>query len=615
MIHFDFGIYPLMGLLVGGALYAVFRFLLRFRYRPKANKRLIVIFLLFTLAFTFVSLTRYDDQPLAIDPTTGVPYPGQGKSASILDIQELAEEKGDDPSSFTDKEKDISAVSHSHDAKKGDLEEGKTIGTKFTNFNSHSSWNVLFFDGTTLLFWCWLAGAVLVLLHFLFQLLLLERQRRNSCFLRREDGVFIYETSGPAPCSFGKSLFFPINMRNEDECFVYAHERQHVAHHHFHELCVMQVFMVPLWFNPFVWMFFSELKLQQEYEVDEAVLDQGFDRQAYQMSLLRACSTNSRWVILQSGYGFSSLRKRILFMNKPVGQTAGRRWLAAGVVACMSVISLSAAFSYQRHVRTSPNPLEGCWTMDWIRTKGSVMKNVPPFKQYMFYSNNTIMHFSYSSRNGMNIRFNMSALGYSFRDGINYDFRGDTASSKFIDDRTMMVIWRKDSAMTTLVGGPEIEEQWTRCEPDPELKQLFNVIYQTPDVSSDRLEGCWVSMDDDQPERVSEFCFFSHGVFMRLWYHHSQQKYFERGANGLCGLYDYKDGKLMTGLGDTISLHQTDKNHFHLGETVINGYYSSTDGGKNYVYKCDTVVTQTHFRRCQMPLELRRVMSAPVLCE
>ena len=52
------------------------------------------------------------------------------------------------------------------------------------------------------------------------------------------------------------------------------------------------------WFNPFVWMFFSEMKMQQELEVDMDVLAEGIDRRKYQMSLLQVCVQNSRWLMV-----------------------------------------------------------------------------------------------------------------------------------------------------------------------------------------------------------------------------------------------------------------------------------------------------------------------------
>ena len=58
------------------------------------------------------------------------------------------------------------------------------------------------------------------------------------------------------------------------------------------------------WFNPFVWMFFNEMKMQQELEVDMDVLAEGIDRRNYQMSLLQVCVQNSRWLMVQSAFGW-----------------------------------------------------------------------------------------------------------------------------------------------------------------------------------------------------------------------------------------------------------------------------------------------------------------------
>jgi hypothetical protein len=168
--------------------------------------------------------------------------------------------------------------------------------------------------------WIWLyaAGVVVVMSGFVAQLSWYWRMRKKSTLETKDEDVEVFTASCGTPFSFFNSVFLPSGLEGEVMRYALIHEKCHIRHRHFYKLCLMLLLVALHWFNPFVWMFFNEMKMQQELEVDLDVLAEGIDRRNYQMSLLQICVQNSRWLMVQSAFGSKSLKQRILFMNKSV---------------------------------------------------------------------------------------------------------------------------------------------------------------------------------------------------------------------------------------------------------------------------------------------------------
>ena len=88
------------------------------------------------------------------------------------------------------------------------------------------------------------------------------------------------------------------------------------------------------WFNPFVWLLIRSIKELQEMEADKDVLDNGYDREQYQINLVLTCTENKEWILAKSNYNYSSLKSRILFMNKQIKNGRSR------------IIALTASISF-----------------------------------------------------------------------------------------------------------------------------------------------------------------------------------------------------------------------------------------------------------------------------
>ena len=183
-------------------------------------------------------------------------------------------------------------------------------------------------------------------------------------------------------------MFIPNELEGHLREDVLVHEREHLRHRHYAKLCMMQLLQSFGWFNPFVWLFASEQKLQQEMEVDCAVINSGRNREQYQMNLLRICLHGNRWVQIMPAFGSSVIKQRVLFMNrwKPTRHASFR--LVAAVLASLLVFGGTA---YAVHKTTKEqSPFDGCWTMDWTRDSNSLIENVPSLAGNMFYGNDVL---------------------------------------------------------------------------------------------------------------------------------------------------------------------------------------------------------------------------------
>jgi hypothetical protein len=167
-----------------------------------------------------------------------------------------------------------------------------------------------------LLFYLYWIGVAAFGLNLLLQLVVLLYQAYTSPAIR--DGKFrIVELSGDkAPCSFGNNIF--INPQKYDwETYnqILLHEKVHIEQRHSIDILLAELVLVLQWFNPFAWVYRTELEKNLEFLADDAVLSRKeIERSSYQMSLLKVATPHLSLGIT-TNYNQSLLKKRIVMMN------------------------------------------------------------------------------------------------------------------------------------------------------------------------------------------------------------------------------------------------------------------------------------------------------------
>ncbi len=172
--------------------------------------------------------------------------------------------------------------------------------------------------------WIYALGALFFLgrfiNHFFALLKLLLHKKYN-----KEHGIYYFKTDDAmSPFSFFNCIVYnPDNFTKTELAQIIAHEKIHIKHKHSVDTILIELSCIVLWFNPFIWLYASYLKLNLEFIADNAVTASLTDKKSYQYTLLKAIlPTHCR--VLNTPFYNSLIKKRIVMLHKPKSKTANR---------------------------------------------------------------------------------------------------------------------------------------------------------------------------------------------------------------------------------------------------------------------------------------------------
>lgn len=405
------------------------------------------------------------------------------------------------------------------------------------------------------------AGVAAVVVSFLAQMCWYRRMRRECSLETDEDGTEVYSTHSGTPFSFFNSIFLPSGLDGEVRRYALMHEKYHIRHHHFLKLCLMLLLVALNWFNPFVWMFFNEMKIQQELEVDTDMLAEGIDRQSYQMSLLKVCVQNSRWLMVQSAFGAKSLKQRIIFMNKRMKRLPSYFRLAACSLGLVLLFAATMAVRAQISIVSSHHPLEGCWTMDFTRPANTTEELYPPFKQYAFYNHDTFFTPHFYKRDGANFFFGFSGEEVVMRGDKLVNAHGEPMVYRFVNDGTFQCDWKKSSTDNSLAQGEVITDQWSRATAPAEIVKAFQLACDAGQQKQHPFDGVWQLEPADNGGKAHNYLLVNGKAMMAIDYHPDPNKSIYRYAGSGVSTEITVRGQVMEAkwMGATITMDGNDR--------------------------------------------------------
>ena len=166
------------------------------------------------------------------------------------------------------------------------------------------------------LFYLYWIGVGAFALNLLLQIVVLLFQTYTKPFI--QDGKFrIVELTGDkAPCSFGNNIFInPEKYDWETYSQILLHEKVHIEQRHSVDIIMAELVLVLQWFNPFAWLYRTEVENNLEFLTDDAVLGhKEVEKATYQLSLLKVSAPHLSLGIT-TNYNQSLLKRRILMMN------------------------------------------------------------------------------------------------------------------------------------------------------------------------------------------------------------------------------------------------------------------------------------------------------------
>jgi TonB-dependent SusC/RagA subfamily outer membrane receptor len=181
--------------------------------------------------------------------------------------------------------------------------------------------------GRAVVFLIFVLGAVLLLVRSVVRWLSLRRLRsrarlivseglRDSEGLIVSEGLKIYQVDAPIiPFSFGSAIYINRHLHTEKEWSdIILHEYVHIRQKHTVDILLAELICVLNWYNPFCWLIRHSIRQNLEFIADSQVLDSGVDKKGYQYHLLQVIGEPQYQ--LANNFNFSSLKKRIVMMNK-----------------------------------------------------------------------------------------------------------------------------------------------------------------------------------------------------------------------------------------------------------------------------------------------------------
>lgn len=184
-----------------------------------------------------------------------------------------------------------------------------------------------------------LATQKLIIMGALFvSLLLLLRMLISIIFLLSQiAGASVKHVSGCkliplkrdiSPFSFFSYVFVPEKLMESEQLQpVIVHELGHVRKRHAADLVFIELLSVLFWFNPAVWYLRRVLKHQHEYEADQYVLQQQFDKISYQKLLVNMSILGYSFPLINS-FNYPPLKNRIMMMNRSFSKLRARAMLS-----------------------------------------------------------------------------------------------------------------------------------------------------------------------------------------------------------------------------------------------------------------------------------------------
>ncbi|WP_157662571.1 M56 family metallopeptidase [Winogradskyella sp. PC-19] len=105
---------------------------------------------------------------------------------------------------------------------------------------------------------------------------------------------------------------------------VILHEETHAKQKHSLDVLFIELLQIVFWFQPFIWLYKTRIKLNHEFLADQAVIKNGFEPVNYQNTLL-SYSSNDEDFILANAINYSSIKKRFTVMKTQTSKS--KIWL------------------------------------------------------------------------------------------------------------------------------------------------------------------------------------------------------------------------------------------------------------------------------------------------
>lgn len=211
--------------------------------------------------------------------------------------------------------------------------------------------------------------ATMLLLRYVSNLKRLAAWRKKGCRVRAEGYEIVVVKQPVVPFSFLRTLFLSEReynggtVRNE----ILFHELAHIRQGHSADILLAELLQVICWFNPVVWLYKKEIRLNHEYLADRHVIARGVGITAYQRFMLGFVSP-SRISCLSSNFNYSFIKKRFLMMTKE--KSPVRTWIKTAVLVPVVVLLAVVLVVNRQPEKETGMDLQAEWWQPLVQKHG-----------------------------------------------------------------------------------------------------------------------------------------------------------------------------------------------------------------------------------------------------
>lgn len=120
-----------------------------------------------------------------------------------------------------------------------------------------------------------------------------------------------------------------------------------MGHRHYLDLLIGRVVAIMQWWNPIAWLMLREIHDVHEYQADNDVISQGYDRREYQYLLLRK-AIGTKYQFMTDSFNHSRLKGRLAMINRSNSSRRSRLafylCIPAAIAGTMTISSDSFAY-------------------------------------------------------------------------------------------------------------------------------------------------------------------------------------------------------------------------------------------------------------------------------
>ena len=161
----------------------------------------------------------------------------------------------------------------------------------------------------------YILGCTLMSVIFMCQLLQLIKIIRQSSVVKQGRYKEFVTDLEISPFSIFRYIVIPKSVYdNGDYGKILKHEQQHSNQWHTSDLLIVEIILVLLWFNPFVFFYKKSIRENHEFLADKGVIGSGVEKTEYMINLSQFV-LSGRLVGFTSNYNCSTIKKRLIMLT------------------------------------------------------------------------------------------------------------------------------------------------------------------------------------------------------------------------------------------------------------------------------------------------------------